>query len=57
MSTQQTIVHAVIVGILIVAYTALTIAGHDGNALIGALGGYLGGATVVGVATKEQPSG
>ncbi len=38
--------HALISVALIVCYTVLTAIGHDGTVLLGALGGYLGGAGV-----------
>lgn len=57
MTTLQLIAHLVSVVVLVAAYTALTIAGHDGTALLGALGGYLGGAGVNAVATAAKPGG
>lgn len=44
MSTPQAIFHGIVLAALIAAYTVLTVAGHDGTALIGAFAGYLGGA-------------
>lgn len=47
------VVHALIVIALIAAYTVLSVTGNDANALLTILVGYLGGATVEGVANKR----
>lgn len=52
MNTPQAIFHGIVLAALIAAYTALTLAGHDGTALIGAFAGYLGGAGTQIVGTK-----
>lgn len=54
MSTQQQLIHGAIIVVLIAAYTALTISNHDGTALLGALGGYLGGAAVTNAAVTGK---
>lgn len=40
----QLVVHGLTVVALVVCYTVLSATGHDGNALLGVLAGYLGGA-------------
>lgn len=54
MTTLQLIAHLVTVALLVAAYTALTIAGHDATAVLGALGGYLGGAGVSAVSAVTK---
>lgn len=54
MTTMQIINHSVIVVVLVIAYTALTIAGHDATALLGALVGYLGAAGVAAIPTTTK---
>jgi len=44
--------HALVVIVLVAAYVAVTLHGDDGNGLLGALGGYIGG---VGVTKTAQP--
>jgi len=39
----KVIVHAVIVLALVAAYVAVTLSGADGTAVLGVLGGYIGG--------------
>lgn len=49
--------HAVVAVGLLAAYVALTILGHDGNALLGLLAGQLGGLGLTHLATEagKQP--
>lgn len=54
-STVQLVTHAVVALALIGAYTALTVLGHDGTPVLGALAGYLGAAAVGNAPTKPGP--
>lgn len=54
MSTLQAVSHLTITIGLLAAYVVLTVLNHDGTALLGALGGYLGGAGVAAVSTRGK---
>jgi len=43
MSNTKLIIGTVVAALLIVAYVVLTVTNHDGNTLLGLLGGWLGG--------------
>lgn len=50
----QIIAHTGVTVALIAAYTVLTLTGHDANAILAALGGYLGGGAVQKVAGQQK---
>lgn len=56
MSRTVLLVHAGLAVVIVGAYTALTIAGHDGNALLALLGGQaLGGFTTAVASESASP--
>lgn len=57
MTNATEIMHGIIVVALIAAYVAVTLAGHDGTAVLTALGGYIGGAGVAAVKGGGGPAG
>ena len=48
------IAHTIVIVALLTAYVTLSVTGHDGTALLGTLGGYVGGAGVTTVANGQK---
>lgn len=55
MGRSTLITHAVVLITLIISYTVITVTGHDGTALLGAIAGYIGAAGVSQVTTTTTP--
>lgn len=51
------LLHTIVVLALLGAYLAITLTGHDGTAILGVLGGYLGGAGTQGAITAAERKG
>lgn len=48
------LLHTIVVLALLGAYLAISLTGHDGTALLGVLGGYLGGAGTANLINKAE---